>query len=129
MWQAISPINKLPIGKVIGLLGKRQDQAHETNTELVRGSWKDEAWTLVFALLFLAPLHPNGVEMTERVFNAFQLWPDDFKYLFMFIVSASFGAGMTGKGIRGMHNMKVRKKEAGGARPQFETNQARGGDR
>lgn len=104
----ILPVNKI-VGGLFGLANKKQDHQHETNTELVSASWKDEFWAVIFGLLFIAPIVPAGEAMVKRIFAAFDAWPEDFRLLFISIVVASFGGGMVGKTTKGVHNMKVRK--------------------
>lgn len=100
------------IGKVTdnvaGYFGKKQDNKHELDTEIVRNSWKDEAILFAFLALFLAPIFPGGEQLAERVFAAFGYWPPDFRELFVYIVGASFGASLWSKGYRGHKNGKVR---------------------
>ena len=104
----VLPVNKI-VGGLFGLANKKQDYEQETKTELVTASWKDEFWAVIFGILFIAPVVPGGEAMVERIFTAFDAWPEDFRLLFISIVVASFGGGMVGKGVKGHHNMKVRK--------------------
>ena len=100
------------VDKVTSFKEQKQTNEHEIDLEIVSSSWKDEIILVAFLLLFVSPILPGGEMLAERVFVAFGYWPQEFKDLFIFIVYASFGAALGGKGFRGWNNHKARKNKA-----------------
>ena len=76
---------------------------HEAGWETImaqasQGSWKDEAWTILFiviiAMCFIPPLQP----FVERGFAALETTPDWFQWAMYASIAASFGL----RGIKGL---------------------------
>lgn len=91
-------------------IAQKGERDHQVRTTLVSNSWKDEAILVCViayvALHFYPPAVPHLVAGTEALGNAPQWIQDFIKFCFY----ASFGAALTGKGVKGAHNLKARKE-------------------
>ena len=59
-------------------------------------SWKDEFWTIVFAIPLIMGFIPGGEEYTKAGFAALGEMPEWYQYTLVTMVLASFGIKMTG---------------------------------
>ena len=59
-------------------------------------SWKDEFWTLVFAIPLIMGFIPGGEKYTKAGFTALSGMPEWYQYTLVTMVLASFGIKMTG---------------------------------
>ena len=58
-------------------------------------SWKDEFWTIVLSLPFLASFNGDWVEHIQAGFNVLSTLPDWYQYALLLSIGASFGVRMT----------------------------------
>jgi hypothetical protein len=88
---------------------KQGGQWEDKMAEGSMSSWKDEFWTIVFAIPLIcvfygAMFDPTIIEKVEQAFQALESLPEWYQYLLFMAVSASFG-------IRGADKlMQLRKK-------------------
>lgn len=58
-------------------------------------SWKDEYWTLILSLPFLASFNSNWVEHIQAGFETLSTLPDWYQYALLLSIGASFGVRVT----------------------------------
>lgn len=68
--------------------GGRWENIHATNSG---SSWKDEFWTIVFAIPLVLCFIPDTVEYVNAGFEALKNTPDWYRYCLLTLVGASVG--------------------------------------
>lgn len=58
-------------------------------------SWKDEYWTLILSLPFLASFNSNWVGHIQAGFDTLSTLPDWYQYALLLSIGASFGVRVT----------------------------------
>lgn len=75
---------------------KSIDTWEQTHAKGSQTSWKDEFWTVVWAIPVVMAFIPGGVEYALAGFAALKQMPEWYTYTLMTIVLASFGIRITG---------------------------------
>ena len=68
----------------------------QTHAKASASSWKDEFWTIVWAVPVILAFTPDGVQYALAGFDALQEMPEWYTYTLMTIVLASFGIRLSG---------------------------------